>query len=308
MAATTTGNQNTAIGSAALRWNVSGHSNTAVGALSLFENTTGDRSTAIGTYALRFNTIGYSNTAVGDAALQANLDGRNNAAFGASALTSNISGVANTALGDAALPDATAGDNNIAIGARSGEGLLTGGGNIYISADASAAAESNTLRVGSGLSRAFISGIRGVTTGAADAIPVVVDSNGQLGTISSSRRTKDNIAELGAASRAIFNLRPVQFTYKQPFADGSTPVQYGLIAEEVAEVMPELVARGRDGQIETVKYQVLPTLLLAEVQRLERERAAQDAKLERQAGEIAALREMVLTLQRQMATRTVAPR
>ncbi len=302
LAAATTGYQNTAVGSAALSLSTTGHSNTGVGAQALRDNSTGDRSTAVGSYALRNNTIGYSNTAVGDAAMQANLDGRNNAAFGASALTLNTNGINNTAIGDGALPDLAGGDNNIAIGQRSGEGLQTGGGNIYISADAAAPGESSTLRVGTGLSRAFIGGIRGVTTGAANAIQVMVDANGQLGTVSSSRRTKDNIADLGAASRAIFDLRPVQFTYKRPFADGSTPVQYGLIAEEVAEVLPELVARGPDGQIETVQYHVLPTLLLAEVQRLERERAAQDARLEQQAGEIAALREMVLTMQRRMTT------
>ncbi len=92
--------------------------------------------------------------------------------------------------------------------------------------------------------------------------------------MSSSRRTKDHIEDLGAVSRRIFNLRPVQFTYQQPFADGSTPIQYGLIAEEVEQVMPALVAYGADGTPETVKYHVLPTLLLAELQRLEREREA----------------------------------
>lgn len=304
LAATTTGYQNTAVGSGALSANTSGHSNTAVGAQALMLNAVGgDRSTAIGSYALRNNTTGYSNTAVGDGAMQYNIDGINNVAIGASALALKTAGDANTALGDNALPDLTSGANNVSIGARSGESLTTGSGNIYIQADAAAAAESNTFRVGQSLARAFVSGIRGVTTGAADAIPVVIDSNGQLGTISSSRRTKDNIANLGAASHRIFDLRPVQFTYKQAFEGGATPVQYGLIAEEVAEVLPELVARGKDGEIETVKYHVLPTLLLAEVQRLERERAAQDAKLEQQAGELAALRALVLSLQRQMAER-----
>lgn len=304
LAATTTGYQNTAVGSGALSANTTGHSNTAVGAQALMLNEAGgDRSTAIGSYALRNNTTGYSNTAVGDGAMQSNGIGRNNAALGASALTLITSGVNNTAVGDAALPDMTTGDNNIAIGQRAGENLQTGGGNIYISADAAGPGESGTLRVGPGLDRAFIGGIRGVTTGAANAIPVVIDSNGQLGTISSSRRTKDNIADLGAASHRIFELRPVQFTYKQAFEGGATPVQYGLIAEEVAAVLPELVARGKGGEIETVKYHVLPTLLLAEVQRLERERSAQDAKLERQAGELAALRELVLSLQRQVAVK-----
>jgi hypothetical protein len=104
--------------------------------------------------------------------------------------------------------------------------------------------------------------------------------------VSSSRRGKEHIEDLGLASRKILDLRPVQFTYKEPFADGSTPIQYGLIAEEVAQVLPELVVHGREGQVETVKYHVLPTLVLAEVQRLERERT-------KHAEEIAALRAMV---------------
>ena len=101
------------------------------------------------------------------------------------------------------------------------------------------------------------------------------------------------VEPLGSVSRSVFDLRPVSFTYKQPFADGSTPIQYGLIAEEVEHVLPALVAYGVDGQPETVKYHVLPTLLLAEVQRLERERAAQSE-------EIAALRAIVADLQRQL--------
>lgn len=303
MAATTSGYQNTATGASALRWNTTGHSNTAAGAQALFANTTGDRNTALGSYALRFNTEGYSNTATGDAALQLNLTGINNVAVGASALAVNTTGDANTALGDAALPLATTADNNIAIGAGSGGGLVTGAGNIYVQADAAAPDESSTLRIGSALARAFIGGIRSVTTGAADAVPVVIDSNGQLGTVSSSRRTKDHIADLDGLSHAVLRLRPVQFTYRQAFADGTTPVQYGLIAEEVDAVMPGLVAYGADGQPETVKYHVLPTLLLAEVQRLERERARQDALLAAQAADLAALRDLVLTLERQVSAR-----
>lgn len=105
-----------------------------------------------------------------------------------------------------------------------------------------------------------------------------------------SRRTKDDIADLGYTSRAILKLRPVQFTYRQPFADGSRPVQYGLIAEEVAEIMPELVARSRNGDIETVKYHVLPTLLLAEVQRLERARAGAESERDELRSRVETLR------------------
>ena len=117
----------------------------------------------------------------------------------------------------------------------------------------------------------FMPAVRGATTGQNNAVAVVIDSNGQLGTISSSRRFKEDIHDMGDASRGLMRLRPVTFRYKKPFDDGSKPIQYGLIAEEVAEVYPDLVARSADGQIETVKYQVLDSMLLNEVQRQQAE-------------------------------------
>ena len=113
----------------------------------------------------------------------------------------------------------------------------------------------------------FAAGIRGVTTGNNDAIPVVIDSNGQLGTVSSSRRFKEDINDMDTVSSGLMRLRPVTFRYQKPFADGSKPIQYGLIAEEVADVYPDLVAHSADGQIETVKYQVLDSMLLNELQK-----------------------------------------
>jgi hypothetical protein len=113
----------------------------------------------------------------------------------------------------------------------------------------------------------FAAGIRGVTTGNNDAIPVVIDSNGQLGTVSSSRRFKEDINDMDTVSSGLMRLRPVTFRYRKPFADGSKPIQYGLIAEEVADVYPDLVAHSADGQIETVKYQVLDSMLLNELQK-----------------------------------------
>jgi len=197
-------------------------------------------------------------------------------------------------LGYRALFSNTTGSRNLALGELAGGALTTGNDNIYLQANAETGNESNTMRLGSALDRTFVDGVRGVTTGLDDAIAVVVDSNGQLGTVSSSRRTKTQIEDLGTVSRAIFDLRPVSFTYKQRFADGKAPVQYGLIAEEVEEVLPALVAYGADGQPQTVKYHVLPTLILAEVQRLDQERA-------NQAREIAVLHALVETLQRQLA-------
>ena len=122
---------------------------------------------------------------------------------------------------------------------------------------------------------AFIAGIYGTTTSANNAVPVLVDSNGNLGTISSSRRYKEDIQDMRDASSGLLRLRPVTFRYKQAFGDGSKPIQYGLIAEEVAEVYPDLVARSADGQIETVKYQVLDSMLLNELQKQNETIAAQ---------------------------------
>ena len=112
----------------------------------------------------------------------------------------------------------------------------------------------------------------------------MIDSAGQLGTVSSSRRFKEDIADMGDSSRGLMDLRPVTYRYKQPFADGSKPIQYGLIAEEVAEVYPDLVAHSVDGQIETVKYQVLDSMLLNEIQRQQ----AQIRKLEERLAKLEA--------------------
>jgi hypothetical protein len=123
--------------------------------------------------------------------------------------------------------------------------------------------------------------VRSVTTGKNDAIPVVIDSNGQLGTVSSSQRFKEDIRDMGDSSRALLRLRPVTFRYRKSFDDGSKPIQYGLIAEEVAEAFPDLVARSADGRIETVKYQMLDALLLNEVQRQEAEIRALKERLDK---------------------------
>lgn len=115
----------------------------------------------------------------------------------------------------------------------------------------------------------------------ADAVPVVIDSLGQLGTVSSSRRFKEDIQDMGDISRRLFQLRPVSFRYARTYVDGSKPIQYGLVAEEVAEVFPELAVRGANGQVETVHYETLSVLLLNEVPRQERERQDERQRRER---------------------------
>lgn len=229
------------------------------------------------------------NTAYGNGALSAASLGRLNSAFGWRALnallplggsTGSEGNAANTAVGAAAGLRLTNGARNVLVGASAGEHLVNGTANVYVGFVGSAAVpgldtESQTIRIGdTAQTRAFVGGVSGVTTGLNDAVPVVVDSNGQLGTVVSTARAKDDITSLGDAATWIQRLRPVKFRYLQPFADGSRPLQIGLIAEEVEAVAPDLVAHDAAGRPATVKYHVLPSLLLAEVQRLERERAA----------------------------------
>ena len=109
-----------------------------------------------------------------------------------------------------------------------------------------------------------MAGVSGVNV---SGVPVMVDPTGQLGTVSSSRRFKEDIQDMGDASSGLLRLRPVIFRYKQPYQDGSKPVDYGLIAEEVAQVYPDLAVKGADGQIETVQYQKLTPMLLNELQK-----------------------------------------
>jgi hypothetical protein len=290
---------NTALGNGSLATAASpGGNNTAVGhAVMGAMATSGSGNTGVGAYAMEQQTDGIQNTALGSFALQSNTSGSMNTAIGREALYQLVGqslgvGSRNTAVGKAALNDLTDGYTNTAIGAFAGDGLTNGRDNIYIGSAAGSATESFTTRIGTafGASRTFVTGIRGVTTGVNDAVAVVVDSAGQLGTVSSSRRTKVDIDDLAPATSALLHrLRPVQFRYRQAFADGSTPLQYGLIAEEVNEVMPDLVAAGADGSPETVKYHVLPALLLADVQRLEHERARLQGALDRESARVAEL-------------------
>jgi hypothetical protein len=289
-----TGIENTAFGFAALQSNTVGHSNTATGTYALVNNSTGEANTAAGAYALSFNTTGGQNTATGVEAMGANTTGNANTANGYFALANNTTGTNNTATGIQALVNNTSGSNNIALGVQAGSKLSGGSNNIYIGSGGKAT-DNATIRIGGTFQTSFfVTGVRGITTGNNDAIPVVIDSGGQLGTISSSRRFKEDIQDMGDASTGLLRLRPVTYRYQKPFADGSKPIQYGLIAEEVEEVYPDLVARSADGQIETVKYQVLDSMLLNEVQR-------QHDQIVSQNGEIRALEERMAKLESALA-------
>lgn len=276
---------NTAVGVSALSANTSGETNTAVGAEALHDNTTGASNTAVGYQALPRNTTATNNSAFGHQALAQNTTGLANTAVGYGAAFENTTGSSNTAIGSRALSSNQTGYRNIAVGFEAGFNT-TGNYNIHIG-NAGGATESRTIRIGiagGGFHQtvAFIAGIRGKTTGSANTVPVLIDLNGQLGTASSSRRYKEDIRDIADASGRLMALRPVTFRYTQPYADGSKPLDYGLIAEEVAEVYPDLVVSGADGQVETVQYHKLTPLLLNEVQRQHRrvvELEAQNATL-----------------------------
>jgi hypothetical protein len=267
----TSGANNTASGANSLFSNTTGMSNTAIGESSLYFNADGGNNTAVGTGSLQYNTSGSDNTGAGAGALNSNTTGIDNTAIGWTALTGNMTGTGNTAIGSSALLSNASGNYNTAIGNQAGW-TTNGDFNIYIANQGTA--ESNTVRIGDSQnqSRTFIAGIRGVTTGHADAIAVVIDSTGQLGTRSSSRRVKRDIHDMRDTTATILNLHPVEFRYTAHAPD--SPLQYGLIAEEVAEIAPDLVARNMDGEIETVYYDKVNAMLLNHVQKLTREKDA----------------------------------
>jgi hypothetical protein len=256
----TAGNDNTAIGDEALLVANNADGNTAVGSFALGANTSGSLNTVIGAAAAITNTSGSSNTAVGLNSLFSNVSSDNNTAIGRGALGSSTDGH-NTAVGFQALVAKTTGTDNVALGINAGSNLTSGSNNIYLGS-LGVATEDNTIRIGEAgvQTSAFIRGIRGATIGA-NALPVLIDGTGQLGTISSSRRYKKDIKAMEQASKAILSLKPVTFHYKSDTKD--TP-QFGLIAEEVAEVNPDLVVRDENGEIYTVRYDQVNAMLLNE--------------------------------------------
>lgn len=274
---TVTGYANTGVGVRALNSATTADLSAAVGTDALTSTTTGDKNTAVGAKAMAENTAGFENTALGAYALSLSTGGDRNLAAGYFSLRANVSGNDNTALGNFALAANASGDSNVAIGSGAGAAWTSGDWNIAI-AHAGVDGDAGTIRIGTSANhaRTFIAGIRAKTTGIANAIPVMIDSAGQLGTVSSSRTVKDDIADMGDASAALMALRPVTFHYKQ---DASRVLQYGLVAEEVAEAIPGLVARDRNGNIETVMYQYLAPMLLNEYQKQQRTIAAQEERL-----------------------------
>jgi len=284
------GSSNVAIGNNALFSTTTGIGNIAAGLQALNSNSSGSYNVALGYQALINATTGNYNLAFGQLAMGGVVTGSANVAIGASALTTATSATQNLAIGNGALEGVTSGASNVSIGYLSGTGITTGSNNVFIGLNAgnghaggTGNADSGNINIGAGQSgvagesfvtrignvtgtattACFIGGIRGVTTANNNAIAVLVDSAGQLGTVSSSRRYKENITDLENSEQQFMQLRPVQFNYKKHTA---SDVQYGLIAEEVQKLYPELVVDNEDGEPETIKYHLLYALLIKMIQ------------------------------------------
>lgn len=309
LSSNTTGFGNTANGVDALYHNTIGGENTASGLNALTSNTNGSFNTANGYQALAINATGSENTASGASALLRNTTGVNNTADGVSALPSNTTGNYNTAIGVAALNSNTTGNYNTAIGSNAAANLTTGSNNIDIF-DRGVAGESDTIRIGSkGVQNAtFIAGIRGVVVTRGQA--VLVDANGKLGVKGSSSRFKEAIKPMDKSSREIFSLRPVRFRYKEKL-DSRKELQFGLIAEEVAKVAPDLVVRDEAGQPFSVRYEEVNAMLLNEflkehrkVEEQGHKLAAQDNKSQEQDAIISELKSALALQQKQIGMLT----
>jgi Chaperone of endosialidase len=266
-----------------------GHGNTAEGTEALFSNTTGQANTAIGVGALYKNTTGTGNTATGMAALGSNTNGFSNTAIGARALMMNTTGNYNVGLGDSAGESLTTGDNNIDIG-YSVVGVK---------------GESNTIRIGNtDIVATFIRGISGQT--AVGGAAVFVDSNGKLGTMTTSTRFSDEIKPMDKASEVILTLKPVTFRYKQEI-DPKSIRQFGLIAEEVEKANPDLVGRDEKGKVYSVRYDAVNAMLLNEFLKEHRKVEDQGAMIAKQQKQIEALTTGLQKLSAQLEASKPAP-
>jgi Chaperone of endosialidase len=249
----TTGIVNVANGVSALQSNITGSSNTAIGVGALFSNTFGNSNTGVGRSALYFNIRGDGNTALGFETLLENTTGVVNTATGWSALVFNTTGSSNTAIGVGALSNNTRGNFNTALGSRAGYGQTTGSGNVYIGSEAIGVAGENNA--------CYIASIFGQTS--PSGVPVVINSDKKLGTVTSSKRFKENIKAMDKTSEALFSLQPVTFCYKKDIDLQGIP-QFGLVAEDVEKVNPDLVIRDKEGKPYTVRYDAVNAMLLNE--------------------------------------------
>ena len=312
----TTGTNNTAHGAFALLYNDMGNDNNAVGAFALFSNTSGGFNNAVGQQALASNETGAQNNALGDAALQNNVDGTSNTALGDDALVSNVTGDSNTAVGDEtlaastgdkntavgaqALDNKTAGNENTAVGFQAGALIDSGDGNVCIGANVlGSGAENNFTRIRNIGSTPIISSTNIVIAG----IGGIGDE--PLGYAASSQRYKQDIKPMDKASETLFALNPVSYRAKQGVEPGGVKL-YGLIAEDVATVDPDLVIYNEKGQPETLRFDSINAMLLNEFikdhKRVEEMKCEFQVTVARQQKEIdsltAQLKEQALLIQK----------
>jgi hypothetical protein len=284
----TSGGSNTAVGTDALLYNDNGFSNTGLGDHALFNNVSGDRNTAVGQATLSANIDGNHNTATGQFAMLSNDHGDENTANGYQALAHNTGGAFNVAVGDNALFSNTTGQSNTAVGSSAGFNQTDGIGNVYIGDGvAGVAGESG---------HTYIRNINGTNVSGGNADFVTVDlMTGLLGHATSSRRYKENIQPMDKASEALHRLKPVTYHYKKEIDPSESPA-FGLIAEEVAEVNPDLVARNARGEPEAVHYEMINAMLLNEFLKEHRTVQEQDRRIQEQETTIAELKKEMATV------------
>jgi hypothetical protein len=293
LAHNTNGGNNTANGYSALYYNTEGIANTATGYAALYRNTNGGSNTATGSRALFSNITGSTNTAIGQFALFSNITGSGNTANGLSALRNNTSGDLNTAVGDQALVIATGG-GNIALGAFAGSNVTTA--NNVIAIGVSGENVSNTCYIGN---------IFGVTSAGATA--VYVNSLGKLGTVVSSRRFKEEVKPMDKASEAILALKPVTFRYKEEIDPARSP-QFGLVAEDVEKVNPDLVVRDAEGKVNTVRYEAVDAMLLNEFLKAHRKIEDQQKQIDALTAQLKQQAVLIQKVSAQVETSNPAPR
>jgi hypothetical protein len=286
---------NTAIGAGTLLANTAGQ-NTATGAGALLNNTTGDSNTANGAFALFDNTVGGGNTANGFAALGNNTTSSFNTANGANALLNNTTGGdGNTAIGYQALNNNTTGSGNIALGAFSGNAITTADQVICIGAGLAGANEDNSC---------FIGEIFGVTS--SNGTPVFINSNHKLGTSTSSKRFKEDIKPMDNASERLFSLKPVTFRYKEDI-DPDRKAQFGLVAEDVEKINPDLVVRDKEGKAYSVRYDQVNAMLLNEFLKEHRKNEEQGVTIAELQKQIEALTAGLQKVNARLVTSRPAP-
>jgi hypothetical protein len=262
-----TADDNTATGYAALYHNTTGNENTAIGTSALQSNTQGGSNTATGFGALDHNVTGDANTATGEGALQSNTDGNDNTAIGVFALEDNTIGGGNTALGNGALANSATGSDNTVLGFAAGGSITTASNVICIGASVSGEDVSNSCYIGS---------IFGQTSSGGTG--VFISGSGKLGTMTSSRRFKEEIKPMDKASDVLFALKPVTFRYKKGIDPQGIP-QFGLVAEDVEAVNPDLVVRDGEGKVNTVRYEAVNAMLLNEFLKEHRKNEEQEATI-----------------------------